>query len=259
MIFALIIIGYYTLGFRRLSTSEHKTEFFKIIQSASKSSLRMDLGRALGKHIPNGVPLTNELMRGLMFGNYMEPDADPRVYDEVDSMTKAERTMNYYLNEFNGKSKTPLNLVLFRFAIEHISRVSRALHLRRGNILLIGLGGSGRRCAIKLAASINDCDLFQVEVKGNYDFERWREDIRKVLMHAGMQSKRTVFMFWDSQAIDEAFIDDISTLITSGDLPNLYQPDEKVAILESMHNFAKQEVSEPPDVMSYSLAFSFHV
>lgn len=227
-----------------LSTAEDKTEFFKLIQNESKASLKIDLGKALGKHIPQGVQLTDECMRGLMFGNYMEPDADPRVYDEVDSMTKAERIMNYYLNEFNGKSKTPLNLVLFRFAIEHISRVSRALHMRHGNMLLVGLGGSGRRCAIRLAASINDCDLFHVEVKGNYDFQQWRQDIRKVLMHTGMQSKRTVFMFWDTQAIDEAFIDDISTLITSGDLPNLYQPEEKVTILESMHNFAKQEVSE---------------
>lgn len=82
----------------------------------------MDLAKALGKHVPQGVPLTDETMRGLMFGNYMEPDADPRIYDEVDNMAKAERIMNYYLNEFNAKSTTPLNLVLFRSAIEHISR-----------------------------------------------------------------------------------------------------------------------------------------
>lgn len=52
----------------------------------------------------------------------MEPDADPRIYDEVDNLNKTERMMNYYLNEFNAKSSKPMDLVLFRFAIEHVSR-----------------------------------------------------------------------------------------------------------------------------------------
>lgn len=111
----------------------------------------------------------------------------------------------------------------------------------RGSVLLVGLGGSGRRSAIKLAASMIDAELFQIDVANNYDFVQWRQDIRKVLMHAGVQAKFTVFMFWDKQAVDEAFIDDISTILTAGDLPNLFPPDEKAIILEAMHNVAKQD------------------
>lgn len=106
----------------RLIDAEEHDEFFKIIQSTCKTTLKMDLSKAMSKHVPQGVTLCNESMRSLMFGNYMEPDADPRVYDEVDNMPKVERIMNYYLNEYNAKADIPLSMILFRAAIEHISR-----------------------------------------------------------------------------------------------------------------------------------------
>jgi len=41
-------------------------------------------------------------------------------------------------------SEMNVNLVLFREAIEHISRLCRILRLERGHGLMIGLGGSGK-------------------------------------------------------------------------------------------------------------------
>lgn len=52
----------------------------------------------------------------------MEPDADPKYYDEVTDWNKLENVMNYYMKEYNADSNSPMDLVLFRFAIEHISR-----------------------------------------------------------------------------------------------------------------------------------------
>lgn len=121
-------------------------------------------------------------------------------------------------------------------------RVSRALNLHHGNILLMGFGGSGRRSAIKLAASMIDADLFEIDANRDYDSEQWRQDLRKMLMNVGIQGKFTVFLFSDIQMIEDDFLDDISILLTAGDLPNLYPADEKSVILEAMHNLAKQEV-----------------
>lgn len=69
----------------------------------------------------------------------------------------------------------------------------------RGNVLMVGMGGSGRRSAVKLAASMADAALVQVEVTKSYSFTEWREDMKKLLMRAGISGKTTVFLFCDSQ------------------------------------------------------------
>ena len=71
----------------------------------------------------------------------------------------------------------------------------------RGNVLLVGMGGSGRRSAVKLAASIADADLVQVEISKTYSQNDWREDMKELLLHAGINAKLTVFLFCDSQVI----------------------------------------------------------
>lgn len=70
--------------------------------------------------------------------------------------------MNYYLSEYNMISRSPMHLVMFKFAIEHVSRVSRVLLQDNGNVLLVGIGGSGRHSAVKLSASMSEYNIFEV-------------------------------------------------------------------------------------------------
>lgn len=102
-----------------------------------------------------------------------------------------------------------------------------------------GLGGSGRRSAVKLAASISDAQLFTIEVTKAYGVNEWREDIKKLLLSAGINSKPVVFLFSDAQAKEEAFVEDINSMLNTGELPNLFQSEEKATILEKMQEVAK--------------------
>eukprot|EP00499_Haloplacidia_sp_CaronLabIsolate_P004603 CAMPEP_0196785134 /NCGR_PEP_ID=MMETSP1104-20130614/18700_1 /TAXON_ID=33652 /ORGANISM="Cafeteria sp., Strain Caron Lab Isolate" /LENGTH=78 /DNA_ID=CAMNT_0042155431 /DNA_START=9 /DNA_END=241 /DNA_ORIENTATION=+ len=75
----------------------------------------------------------------------MVPGADPKLYDEVEDQAKLVPTIEEYLADYNAESKSPMPLVLFMDAIEHVSRVSRVIRQPQGNALLLGVGGSGRQ------------------------------------------------------------------------------------------------------------------
>ena len=59
---------------------------------------------------------------------------------------------------------------------------------------------------------------------------------------AGVDGQPTVFLFADNQIKDESFMEDISMILNTGDVPNLYAADEKAEIIEKMQKAAKDQV-----------------
>ena len=45
-------------------------------------------------------------------------------------------------------------------------------------------------------------------------------------MNAGAFNLPTVFLFSDTQIVNETFLDDINNILNSGEVPNLFEPDE---------------------------------
>ena len=119
-------------------------------------------------------------LRGLVFVDFMVPGADPRVYAEVKDPGAMQRVVTEYLSDFNATSKKPMNLVLFRFALEHIARICRIITSPGGNALLVGVGGSGRQSLTRLAAFIQEYEVYQIEISKTYCKTEWHEDIKKV-------------------------------------------------------------------------------
>jgi dynein heavy chain, axonemal len=172
----------------------------------------------------------------ILYGDYMVPGADPKIYAEVDNMANLQPVIEEYLNDYNAESKTPMKLVMFLDAIEHVSRISRIIRQPGGNALLLGVGGSGRQSLTRLATFMADYTLFTIEIAKGYGKVEWRDDLKKVLLKAGVEEKPTVFLFNDTQIIFEGMVEDLNNILNSGDVPNLYAPEDLDAIMNACRN-----------------------
>ncbi|XP_039193883.1 dynein heavy chain 2, axonemal isoform X2 [Crotalus tigris] len=175
--------------------------------------------------------------RSPIFGDFMR-----NVYEDMVDMGVLKAEMERALGEYNRTpGVVPMRLVLFRDAIEHITRIVRVISQPRGNMLLVGIGGSGRQSLARLASSICEYYTFQIEVSRQYRKQEFREDIKKLYRQTGVDLKPTTFLFVDTQIADECFLEDINNVLSSGEVPNLYKSDEFEEIQTHIIDAARAE------------------
>ena len=96
------------------------------------------------------IELEVESFENIMFGDYLDPEKEN--YCELKSKDALHHVLNEQLEEFNITFSNRMNLVFFDDAMSHISRLARILRQPRGNALLVGVGGSGRKSLTRLAS-----------------------------------------------------------------------------------------------------------
>ncbi|KAJ1482173.1 P-loop containing dynein motor region D4-domain-containing protein [Baffinella frigidus] len=183
----------------------------------------------------------------LLYGDFIldskkaEAEYENRKYQPVASMDLATSIIKEFMEDYNQISKSPMELVLFGYVVEHICR----------HALLVGVGGSGRQSLTRLAAFISDFAIFSIEITKNYGTEAWFDDLKTVFTKAGFddlktvftkagsEDKRMVFLFTDSQIVMESQLEDVNNILNTGSVPNLFAADEVMGILDAVSTKAR--------------------
>lgn len=77
----------------------------------------------------------------------------------------------------------------------------------------------------------------------NYGRYEWNKDMEKILKFAGCDGKPITFFLSDNQITDESFVEDINMLLNTGDIPNLFQFEDRAEILDKISNITQEQVS----------------
>lgn len=176
--------------------------------------------------------------RLVLFGQFFKIGAldDEKVYKEgPGSLEEIVKILAVYQDmhnmDLNQKAAGELNLIFFRDTVEHISRVARALAFPRGHVMAIGLGGSGKRTVAQFAAFLAGYRLARIDLIRGYGRHEFREDLKKVFRVAGLDGRKVALLLSDSDIVQEIFLDDINSILTTGALPGLFNREEREKII----------------------------
>jgi dynein heavy chain len=104
----------------------------------------------------------------IMFGDLLKLEAPIQLYEEIKDRGKLMKVLTGMLEDYNGNYSNKMNLVLFEDAIEHLLRISRTLKQPRGNIMLIGVGGSRKQSLFRLASHMRNIQFRMIEITKNF-------------------------------------------------------------------------------------------
>jgi len=209
----------------------------------------------LDKHVIQDFAMTPETVfetERLIFASFMTTELDNRVYEEITNVQSMKEMVEEYLEDYNNVNTITMPLVMFLDACEHCSRICRVLSQPSGNVLLLGVGGSGRQSLTRLSSFMNEAECFQIEVVKGYGMVEFKEDVKKCLMKCGVEDKVQIFLFCDTQIAKEDFVEAINNVLNSGDVPNLYATEDFESISTSCRALCQQLGMQPTKANLFS-------
>uniref|UniRef100_A0A803T4Q5 Dynein axonemal heavy chain 12 n=1 Tax=Anolis carolinensis TaxID=28377 RepID=A0A803T4Q5_ANOCA len=237
----LFVHEVFRVFYDRLVDDTDRAWLFKLTKEILREHFKEAFDSVFAHLRKENAPVTEEDLRNLLFGDYMNPDleGDERIYFEIPDIQMFNDIVDLCLDEYNQTHKTRMNLVIFRYVLEHLSRICRVLKQSGGNALLVGMGGSGRQSMTRLATSMAKMSIFQPEISKSYGMNEWREDVK-----VSVKGLKTVFLITDTQIKDEGFLEDVDSVLNTGEVPNLFAADEKQEVMEVSIIFIRERTSE---------------
>lgn len=140
----------------------------------------------------------------ILFGDYrnaLEEDGS-RVYEDILDYDACKALFEELLENYN-ESNTKMELVLFDDALDHLTRIHRAIRMHKGHCLLVGVGGSGRQSLTRLATHTAGYRIFEIALSRGYGDYHFREDLKRLYNDLGIANRSTTFLFSDTQIAEE--------------------------------------------------------
>lgn len=90
-----------------------------------------------------------------------------------------------------------------------------------------------------LAAFICGYATVSIVISGNYGLSAFKEDLQKMYRRAGLKGEGLLFLLTDSQIVDERMLVSVNDLLASGEITDLFAPEDRDEIANAMRGETK--------------------
>ncbi|KAG2951559.1 Dynein gamma chain, flagellar outer arm [Phytophthora cactorum] len=183
----------------------------------------------------------------------------PRNYEPVSSLQLLRSRVEHLLSQFNRENpgRALPSLILFEEALCHLARLTRVLGLAQSNMMIVGVGGSGKQSLARLAAALSGHELCQLAVTKAYTLSAFLDDLRGLCKTAGQVGKGVVFLLTEADIKDDSFLEQVNALLATGEVPGLFPRDELVAMASELRGAMQRECPDRADTLQNLTRF-FH-
>ena len=176
-------------------------------------------------HFP-GVDLSVCLQRPLLYSNWLNRTYQSTAREELRGFVAA-RLKVFYEEELD------VPLVIFDDVLEHVLRIDNVLRHPLGHLLLVGDSGVGKTVLSRFVSWMNGLTVFQIKANSKYTVEQFDEDLRALLRRVGVEGEKICFIFDEGNALSSAFLERMNALLASGEIPGLFEGDERLQLMSA--------------------------
>jgi len=204
----------------RLVDKDSKMRFDKILYSLLKNHLRYNEQMKATYFISKIVQSSQGLVPGLpLLGRIGAKDFEAMIDQALRAYEREYKSMDVHLIE------EILDLVAY---------TERTLSQPGANLLLAGRSGTGRKAATQLVAHLLNMEFFTPSISRDYSMKEFKRDLKEVLLKAGVEAARTCLFIEDHQLLQDEFLEYLNSLISAGEVPGLYSPEELEPVLAQL-------------------------
>eukprot|EP01038_Epipyxis_sp_PR26KG_P004455 gene4455-6300_t len=193
-----------------------------------------------------GVDMAKCLERPMLYSVWIK-----KTYESVDRETL--RTFLQARLKVFYEEQLDVPLVIFDEVLDHVLRIDNVLKNPMGHLLLCGESGTGKTVLTKLVAWMNGLSLFQIKANNKYTVETFFEDLRALFRRVGVDGEKICFIFDESNALSTAFMESMNALLASGEVPGLFEGDDRAQLLNALkEKFLQKEgiLIDSPDELT---------
>lgn len=118
--------------------------------------------------------------------------------------------------------------------LKHLTRVERILRVPLGHAVLVGAPGSGKKTLARFAAWMGNMSVHQVRSHAEYTAVHFAEDLRTVLLLAGVTDEQVMLIFDESNALDGEFLEMMNAILACGEVPGLFDGEHRASLIASL-------------------------